>query len=95
MRTCEYCLGAGCVCAGRPCSSCVNGKSYRYRCPTAEAGDLGRIVVRAYAQWSNGVLPAEGGWGDQGAKISRLVDLVTGEIAEIEEASRKAREKSK
>lgn len=45
--------------------------------------------MRAYSQWQNGVLPIEGGWADQGAGISRLVDVVAGEVSRIEEAENK------
>lgn len=89
MRTCEVCLGtdAKCPeCRGR-------GEVQRNRCPQSEAGDLGAIVVRVAAQWSNGILPAAGGDFNQCSKLSRLVGYAWGEKARIEEARARQGEK--
>jgi hypothetical protein len=90
VRTCEVCLGHDpeCVaCEGK-------GESLRYRCPQSESGEVGHLVVRAAAQWQNGVLPAAGGWANQCAKLARLVDVASSERGKIEEGAAKQREKA-
>lgn len=86
VRTCAVCLGAA-----TSCEECGGrGEVQRDRCPASEAGELGGIVLRAYGQWQNGVMPAGGGWAEQCSKLSRLVDIAAGERGKIEEAARSA-----
>lgn len=87
MRTCDACHGSD-----PKCEECGGrGESIRYRCPQSEAGDVGPLVVRTLAQWQNGVMPASGGWAQQCAKLSQLVDIAAGEKAKIDEAASKAK----
>lgn len=91
MRTCDVCLDFDPDC--KECGG--SGQSLRYRCPQSEAGDVGAIVVRAAAQWQNGILPGPGGSFNQCSKLERLVGIAWGEKARIEQAEAKVRDKGK
>lgn len=81
--TCTACLGAGCdACAMR-------GTAPRERCPSSMTDDEGRAVMRALSAYRNGVLPAEGGWGDQCARGMAMVDLAAMEAGRCQEDAQK------
>jgi hypothetical protein len=87
-RTCEACFGldSGCTtCDGR-------GEVRRDRCPSSDADDVGRVVIRALHQLQNGVLPIDGGWSEQSAKLMRLVDIAASERNKLQEAEARAAE---
>ena len=87
-RTCEACFGldSSCTaCGGR-------GEVHRDRCPSSEAGDVGRVVIRAYNQLQNSLLPVDGGWCEQSAKLMHLVEIAASERNKLLEAEQRAAE---
>lgn len=64
----------------------------RERCPSAEACDLGRVVLRAWSHIQNGVMPVSGGYSEQPSKLMRLVDIAASERGKMVEAEQKAAE---
>lgn len=87
-RTCESCFGLD-----SKCEACGGrGELLRDRCPSSDAGDIGRIVLRALSQYQNGILPVDGGWADQSAKLMRLVDIAASERGKLQDAEARAAE---
>jgi hypothetical protein len=62
----------------------------RERCPSAEACDLGRVVLRAWSHIQNGVMPVSGGYSEQPSKLMRLVDIAASERGKMIEAEQRA-----
>jgi hypothetical protein len=50
------------------------------------------VVIRALHQLQNGVLPIDGGWSEQSAKLMRLVDIAASERNKLQEAEARAAE---
>lgn len=64
----------------------------RDRCPSSDAGDLGRLVLRAWSNVQRGVMPVSGGYSEQPAKLMRLVDMAASERGKLMEAEQRAAE---
>ena len=60
------------------------------RCPIVSITD-NRIFnyITAYNRYSKGFLPNEGGWLDQSYKFNTVLDIIEGEMAKINQASKK------
>lgn len=84
--TCAACLGAGCDACGK------RGTVPRERCPSSMADSEARAAVRALGAYRNGVLPSDGGWGEQCARGAALLDLAAMEASRCEEDARKRAE---
>lgn len=75
------------VCAGRDaeCRVCGGGGEERvFQCPGSVCDSDTSIVMRAYQDYKNGILPDEGGMYAQAAPFVDLVRVVDAEIAALQ-----------
>lgn len=49
-------------------------------------------MIRAMNHFQNGILPIDGGWSEQSAKLTRLLDIAISERNKLLEAERRAAE---
>jgi len=59
------------------------------RCPRKLLTAWTHRVAAAWKHYEKGLLPADGGWEDQEAKLMEGIEMLDGYIAEIREAHRK------
>ncbi len=66
------------------------------RCPVSSITDS-RVFnyIRAYNRYKSGYGPEDGGWMSWPDKFNKVIDIIEGEIAKIEKAQKRDREKKK